>query len=134
MSRARIIYVDPPRRLPRIAVMLAAIAAGTVAGAYWATAQTPHAEAPVQPASRAVAAAPAEPAAARPASTAAPASPLVTPAPLATAVPAAVSSAAPVVLLSTQVAPGVHVTPMSVPPGSVPMPAGPSETDSEPEN
>ena len=36
--------------------------------------------------------------------------------------------------LSTMVAPGVHITPLSVPPGTVPEPAGPSERDSEPEN
>jgi hypothetical protein len=36
--------------------------------------------------------------------------------------------------LSTMVAPGVHVTPLGVPHGTVPMPAGPNETDSEPEN
>jgi hypothetical protein len=36
--------------------------------------------------------------------------------------------------LSTMVEPGVHVTPLSVPPGTRPMPAGPSEDDSEPEN
>lgn len=36
--------------------------------------------------------------------------------------------------LSTMVAPGVHVTPLSVPPGTVPQPAGPSERDSESEN
>lgn len=36
--------------------------------------------------------------------------------------------------VSTMVAPGVHVTPMSVPPGTGPMPAGPRAHDSEPEN
>jgi len=35
---------------------------------------------------------------------------------------------------STRVAPGVHVTPMSVPPGTEPAPAGPREQDSELEN
>lgn len=36
--------------------------------------------------------------------------------------------------LSVQVAPGVHVTPIGVPDGGVPMPAGPHADDSEPEN
>jgi hypothetical protein len=36
--------------------------------------------------------------------------------------------------LSSLSAPGVHITPLSVPPGTVPLPAGPSERDSEPEN
>lgn len=36
--------------------------------------------------------------------------------------------------LSTQVAPGVHITPLSVPTGTVPVPAGPSPNDSEPQN
>ena len=36
--------------------------------------------------------------------------------------------------LSRMVAPGVHVTPLGVPHGAVPLPAGPNETDSEPEN
>lgn len=36
--------------------------------------------------------------------------------------------------LSILVAPGVHLTPMSVPPGTLPMPAGPQPHDSEPEN
>lgn len=36
--------------------------------------------------------------------------------------------------LSVTVAPGVHITPMSVPPGTLPKPAGPTPNDSEPEN
>ncbi len=36
--------------------------------------------------------------------------------------------------LSTLVAPGIHVTPLSVPPDTVPTPAGPGSHDSEPEN
>lgn len=36
--------------------------------------------------------------------------------------------------LSTMVAPGVHVTPLSVPAGTSPQPAGPRPEDSEPEN
>jgi hypothetical protein len=36
--------------------------------------------------------------------------------------------------LSTMVAPGVHVTPLSVPPGTEPVAAGPRAHDSEPEN
>jgi hypothetical protein len=36
--------------------------------------------------------------------------------------------------ISTMVAPGVHFTPMSVPQGTVAVPAGPSVHDSEPEN
>jgi hypothetical protein len=35
---------------------------------------------------------------------------------------------------STLVAPGVHVTPLSVPPGTESAPAGPRARDSEPEN
>ena len=42
--------------------------------------------------------------------------------------------AAPSAPLSVTVAPGVHITPMSVPPGTVPKPAGPTPHDSEPEN
>ncbi len=37
-------------------------------------------------------------------------------------------------VLSTLVAPGVHITPLSVPAGTEPMPAGPGPDDSEPEN
>jgi hypothetical protein len=36
--------------------------------------------------------------------------------------------------LSTEISPGVHITPLSVPPGTTPEPAGPREGDSEPEN
>ena len=36
--------------------------------------------------------------------------------------------------LSTMVAPGVHITPLSVPTGASPQPAGPRPEDSEPEN
>jgi hypothetical protein len=36
--------------------------------------------------------------------------------------------------LSVQISPGVHITPLSVPPGSTPEPAGPRAEDSEPEN
>jgi len=36
--------------------------------------------------------------------------------------------------ISTMVAPGVHITPLSVPPGAAVMPAGPGPDDSEPEN
>jgi hypothetical protein len=36
--------------------------------------------------------------------------------------------------LSTEVSPGVHITPLSVPAGTTPDPAGPREGDSEPEN
>jgi hypothetical protein len=35
---------------------------------------------------------------------------------------------------STEISPGVHITPLSVPPGTTPEPAGPREGDSEPEN
>lgn len=35
---------------------------------------------------------------------------------------------------STMVAPGVHITPLGVPPGTTPIPAGPKSHDSEPEN
>ena len=37
-------------------------------------------------------------------------------------------------VLSRQIAPGVHITPLSVPPGTTPEPAGPHAGDSEPEN
>jgi hypothetical protein len=36
--------------------------------------------------------------------------------------------------VSAEIAPGVHVTPLSVPPGTLPVPAGPRPDDSEPEN
>lgn len=36
--------------------------------------------------------------------------------------------------LSTEVSPGVHITPLSVPAGTTPDPAGPRDGDSEPEN
>jgi len=52
--------------------------------------------------------------------------------------PAAASAAAqvptPPAALSTLVAPGVHVTPLSVPAGTEPAPAGARAHDSEPEN
>jgi hypothetical protein len=48
--------------------------------------------------------------------------------------PVAASAAPAVPPLSTMVASGVHITPLSAPPGTIPMPAGPRETDSEPEN
>lgn len=35
---------------------------------------------------------------------------------------------------STMVAPGVHITPLGVPPGTVPMPAGPRPDDTESDN
>jgi hypothetical protein len=56
--------------------------------------------------------------------------PLATPRVEAPSQPPAASSAA----LSVTVAPGVHITPLSVPPGTVPKPAGPTPHDSEPEN
>jgi hypothetical protein len=41
---------------------------------------------------------------------------------------------APATPLSTMVAPGVHVTPLSAPPGATPVPAGARAHDSESEN
>lgn len=60
-------------------------------------------------------------------------------APLAPAAPAVAvapipPSPVPAPALSTMVAPGVHITPLMVPPGTVPAPAGPRDSDSEPEN
>jgi hypothetical protein len=61
------------------------------------------------------------------------ANPMSTPlAPPPAAPPAPATPATPP--LSTLVAPGMHVTPLGVPHGAVPIPAGPNETDSEPEN
>ncbi len=55
--------------------------------------------------------------------------------PLPPAAPATIAPTAPATQpLSTMVAPGVHVTPLGVPQGAVPLPATPDETDSEPEN
>jgi hypothetical protein len=48
--------------------------------------------------------------------------------------PVAASPAPATPPLSTMVAPGVHITPLSVPPGRAPLPSGPRENDSEPEN
>jgi hypothetical protein len=57
---------------------------------------------------------------------------------MAPSVAPAASAAAPAApaepALSTMIEPGVHVTPLSVPPHTVPMPAGPRDHDTEPEN
>jgi len=50
------------------------------------------------------------------------------------AAPRAVTRPASATPLSTMVAPGVHVTPLSVPGETAPMPAGPRPDDSESEN
>jgi hypothetical protein len=50
------------------------------------------------------------------------------------AAPQAPLPSPPPTVLSTMVAPGVHVTPLGVPPGTEPVPAGPRPHDSEPEN
>lgn len=61
-----------------------------------------------------------------------------TTAPAEPSVPAApspeVSSPASTPPLSTMVAPGMHITPLGVPPGTTPNPAGPGANDTEPEN
>ena len=59
--------------------------------------------------------------------------PAAAPLPAAASAAASSSALAPPPL-STMVAPGVHITPLSVPPGTPPVPAGPREADSEPEN
>lgn len=60
-------------------------------------------------------------------------SPFAATAPASLPVPPA-PAAVPRAVLSREVAPGVHVTPLGVPPGTTPRPAGPGPDDSEPEN
>jgi hypothetical protein len=109
--------------------LAAAIALILVAVIVWSTALTPRDSAPAPKAqspsfaTARVAPQPTEPI-----------TPAVPPAPApAPSLPAA-SHAPTQPPLSTMIAPGVHVTPLSVPPGTVPQPAGPSERDSESEN
>jgi hypothetical protein len=125
---SRVIF-DPPawwqQPFWRIA---AAVGAFSVAGLTWWAALAPADPEPV--AASASSAALANP---RPVPSAAPAPALVeTRAQIAT--PAVESPMKTPPPLSTMVAPGVHVTPLSVPPGTNPMPAGPTAHDSEPEN
>jgi hypothetical protein len=127
---SRIIF-DEPAGWQRPGWQVAAAAVALVALAIWWAALSPvdhepiarHTPAPPLMAARSVPA---------PAATTVPAA-----APLpAAARPVASAPALPALAppLSTMVAPGVHITPLSVPPGTVPVPAGPSERDSEPEN
>jgi len=125
-----------PRRLPGRRLLLAAAAAGALAGVLgWALAP--------QAVERAVVTVQPPPGWGGSAS---PFSPAITPRP---AAPASALRSMPVPVplppqpapstplsapLSTQVAPGVHLTPMGLPPGAVPLPAGPQPHDSEPEN
>lgn len=132
MSRSTI-QIYPPSRWRRVGwISVAAVLAGLALGAAWR--MLPSADVPTVPARTATSAAlpPAMPTAPtvplvarepRPATTA-----LVPTAPLAAA---AVTHTPP---LSTLVAPGVHVTALSVPPGTLPMPAGPTAHDTEDEN
>jgi hypothetical protein len=148
VSRTRILYVEPPRRLPRVWVMAAALGGGTLAGAYVATVEAPDetvrqvrptalSGATVRPIGTTLpgmAAAPTRPAPPDLPPVSAPATvaptalpPHATPALAVPAVPAAPA-------WSTEVAPGVHVTAIGAPPGTTPVPAGPQPDDSEPEN
>ncbi|MBX3604706.1 MAG: hypothetical protein KF788_05530 [Piscinibacter sp.] len=128
MARARILRIDPPRRWPRAGVVVAALAAGALLGVA-VSQEEPH-----------------EAARPAPAAAAAPvlAPPVVPVPPLAAGrttaidtldapavVPAAAVARAP---LSTEIAPGVHVTPLAVPPGTLPQPAAPGPQDTESEN
>jgi hypothetical protein len=123
----RIVFDEPAWwQRPRWRITVGA-AATTAAAVLWRIALTPADEQPIAPR---VAAAPAAPA------------PRLAP-PIAEAIvrptPAAASAVAPPLPptqppLSTMVAPGVHVTPLSVPPGTEPVPAGPRAHDSEAEN
>jgi hypothetical protein len=123
MSRA--IFDDPAWwRRPRVQLAVAPVAT-IMAVAVWWIALAPDAPEPVAPrVSNATAVAP--PAAAPAQAHVAPPSP--------GAASAAASSTAPTPALSTLVAPGVHITPLSVPPGTDPVPAGPRAHDSEAEN
>jgi hypothetical protein len=134
VARPAILYVDRPRRLPRPWVMAAALGFGTLIGAVVATAEAPVERPPAaRPAATAVATlGPAAGPAAGPVVVTAVA-PLPAPAAAPGADPArAAQLAAPA--WSTEVVPGVHVTAIGVPPGTEPVPAGPSADDSEPEN
>lgn len=133
MSRPTIIYDTRPRWLPQRWVIVAALAVGTLGGAIWTSYEPQRIDPPAY----------ARPATPRP-GPGAPASlgtgmaPLQTPVPTASAAPAVVTAPQAQAMASpawsTTVAPGVHVTPLSVPTGTVPVPAGPRPQDSEPEN
>jgi hypothetical protein len=123
MSRA--IFDDPAWwRRPRAQRAVALVATITAVAVWW-IALAPVAPEPIVPrVSNATAAAP--PAATSVRAHVAPPSPV--------AASAAASSTAPKPALSTMVAPGVHITPLSVPGGTDPVPAGPRAHDSEAEN
>lgn len=130
----RIVFDEPPWWERPGWQVAAAAALALVALPIWWTALSPIEHEPVALNTRA----PLPPPAARaaPTETLAPAQTL---APAATPLPAATDPLASMPALaararSIMVAPGVHITPLSVPPGTVPMPAGPGANDSEPEN
>jgi hypothetical protein len=130
---SRIVFDEPAwwqRRRWRVAV---AVALTVVAVVVWWAALTPPDHAPA-PRSNVSFSPSASFAAARPEPQ--PTEPIASRAPPATAAPnpPAATRAPTQPPLSTMVAPGVHITPLSVPPGTVPAPAGPTERDSEPEN
>ena len=109
----------------RIAVALAL----AISAAIWWTALTPVDNGPVRPHAASASLAVARPLP-QPAEAIVPAAPGAT----APANTARIPLAQPPQPLSTMIAPGVHITPLNVPPSTVPVPAGPSDHDSEPEN
>lgn len=133
MSRPTIFFDTRPRWLPRPSLLVASVAAGVVIGvAQWGLSpvtaeQTTRAQArPVGPAAGPTVAT----AAARPLASVTPAGAVVP----SSAPPRQASVTPHAAAVSTMVSPGVHITPLSVPPGTQPTPAGPSPYDSEPEN
>jgi hypothetical protein len=144
MSRPGTIVFDQPPWWRRPRVVLGCLACASVVGALWWSAitladdgeplQRPQAHAP-QLADAPLASPNTPPDATAPDERAAAVTAIEPPAP-ASAAPAAQIQASPLTAtpLSTMVAPGVHVTPLGVPPGTQPVPAGPKAEDSEPEN
>jgi hypothetical protein len=130
------LFFDPQRRaLPSARVAMAAVAAGLALGTAWHLSAADDA-APAA-ADRAATPVPALPPATGMATAAPlPGVPVVQPVPAATVAPLTRDATAPpAVPLSREVAPGMHVTPMTLPPGAtVAQPAGPTAHDSEPEN
>ena len=129
MRRSTIIFDVHPWWQTRRGLVVALASVGVLCGIWWMVAW-PTDDVPVVPQARAERPAATQLLDVEPASSATPrASALAPAAALPSAQPQRVPAAAPSV--STMVAPGVHITPLSAPPGAVAVPAGPGPDDSE---
>ena len=132
MRHSTIIIDVYPWWQTRRGIIVALASAGALCGLWWVAAwPTNEAAPPVVPQERAERSVATPPFDAGPAGSTTPMASAFAPAAAPLPVPPPPMPPPPI---STMVAPGVHITPLSVPPGVAVIPAGPGPDDSEPEN